>query len=142
MTLSCYTTSAKHAVTITVVDSKGYKKWFARQALRTKKWGDTHDFRAASGEGFLMQGSQGELKQVILGAGDWEDFWFVGNLAKTLPPLHYCFDYDVPSERIFDLALTWGLGAYQFTRYKKSKRKVAKLALSEDGGNLRPSVKA
>ncbi len=55
-------------------------------------------------------------------------FLAVGQLSTSLPEGFYSFA-DVANET--QAAIAWGLGAYQFSRYKKSTRTPARLVLSK-----------
>lgn len=126
--LACFTSELTSSVVpISVVEQKNYSEWFATQPLVTKEWLSTSKFRGEAGNVRLIPDKEGKVSRVICCVNDRKNFWCVGDLSMQLPEGVYQIDHDNGSD-----AIAWGLGAYQFTRYKKPSRAPAKLYLSAE----------
>ena len=113
--------SDKHgkAVKIIPVKRSGLGNWVKGRPTREKKWIKSTGFDAVAGNTTLIPDESGSLGSVLLGVSENPSIWDTGNLAKTLPQGTYTFELEDP--RDVNLAcLGWGLGAYQFGKYKKS----------------------
>ncbi len=136
--LNCFTTQySKKAIPILVITSKDFSTWLARQTTFVKNWISSLGFKAEPGSTCLLPDTAGKLTQVIAGIKNIENFWSVGNLSMTLPEGQYIFnldisDFDQETTEYAEFAIAWGLGAYQFTQYKKFPRKSAQLVLPKN----------
>ena len=63
------------------------------------------------------------------------NYWVLGNLATALPPGIYYLENTADDSAQQQAAIAWGLGAYQFTRYKPANKTIAKFMLA-DNANL------
>lgn len=124
--LTCFSTeSESKAIPIIVFTNKDYPEWLASQETSIKQWLTATQFKAEAGNVHLIPADNGEIAFVICCVTDLENAWGIGNLPLTLPEGLYQF------ENYFDsYAIVWGLGAYQFTRYKKATRKAAQLLVN------------
>jgi len=136
--LDCFTTQySKKAIPILVFTPKDFSSWLSRQTHFTKSWLNSTGFKADSGAICLLPDVTGKLIHVLCGISDIKNFWSVGNLPMTLPEGQYIFhwdvsDFDLDHAEYIDFAMAWGLGAYQFTRYKKPAKKIAQLVLPKN----------
>ncbi len=128
--LTCFTRHAENAIPILLLTASEYADWLSKQTDFTKNWLQSTGFKAEAGMTCLLPDATGKLTHVLGGLSDKKNFWSAGNLSATLPEGHYIFDLDPMDDA--DFALAWGLGAYQFTRYKKSSKKMAQLVLSKN----------
>lgn len=129
--LPCFTTrKAKNVTTIKVFTQSEFSTWSAKQTNHVKHWLAATQFRGEAGNVCLIPDAAGKLQFVICCVADSKNLWGVGNLSLTLPEGVYQFD--VNSADYQPYAIAWGLGAYQFTRYKKASRKVAQLLLPSE----------
>lgn len=122
--------SLKKAIPISVVAVDAYLAWLENQSALNKSWLTATNFKAEAGAVRLIPDANGNISRVVCCVTDENNIWCVGALPLTLPEGMYRFD--VASEKLAGYALVWGLGAYQFTRYKKPLREAAKLLLSAD----------
>lgn len=92
-----------------------------------KKWAVSAGFDAKSGSFLLIPGENGELAGALLGLGDNpDDNPFVsGKLAKSLPEGNW--QLAGPASAMEKLLLGFGMGAYQFSYYKKSSKQKPNL---------------
>lgn len=126
--LSCFVTETTNvAIPVSVITPKNFSAWLELQTTQTKDWLSTTHFQAEAGSVRLIPDTNGKLSRVVCCVADPENLWGVGGLPFSLPEGLYKFD--VTDEQYTSYAIAWGLGAYQFTRYKKPSRQAAKLYL-------------
>lgn len=129
--LNCFVTRLESlAIPILLVPQAQSAAWIAQQNEFTKNWLFTsNNLRWEIGTTLLLPNSDGKIGRVLCCiADDEKDFWCVAHLALALPPAVYRFEE--PYNEI-KFAIAWGLGAYQFTRYKKSNKTTAQLFLPD-----------
>lgn len=136
--LSCFTKqSSKKTIPILVLTSNDFSNWFSHQTSFIKNWITAVGFKADAGTICLLPDTTGKLTQVLCGSKDTKDFWCVGSLSTSLPEGQYVFNFDIldidrETTDYENFAIAWGLGAYQFTRYKKPIKKIAQLVLPKN----------
>ena len=128
--LTCF--SEKPAATpipITVIASNEYAQWLGKQNDISKNWLQSALFRGEPGNVATLPDASGKISRVVCCVSDLKNFWGVGGLPISLPENVY--EFDVTSENYDKYAIAWGLGAYQFSRYKKPNKKPAQLSLQK-----------
>ncbi len=115
------------SIPITPVARDTFRDWLERQAV--SGWIDATGFSAQPGSLCLIPGKEHRLARVIAGIESAADIWACGSLPMTLPEGDYHLDVPWEPEIMERLSLGWGLGAYEFNRYKQSKRAPAQLTL-------------
>ena len=130
--LICFANSAfkKKSTPISFILKDDFPTWLKKQTPFIKNWLTSTQFRAEVGQIRLIPDPVGELAQVICIVADLKDFWSAGALPLSLPEGVYQFELSAEDYQQF--AIGWGLGAYQFTRYKKSTRLPAQLVLPKE----------
>lgn len=122
----------KNLIKITLITKAEYFVWHEQQSELICNWLSVNQFQARAEAYCLLPNSDGNLAQVILIQANEQDFWGVGHLAKVLPPNHYELDLkNANTDFLFQAAIAWGLGSYQFTRYKENTKQPALLYLPE-----------
>lgn len=140
--LTCFTDKNENVIPISVVTPTNYTDWLAKQTNTTKDWLAATQFRPEAGLSRLIPDEKGKIARVLCCTSQMENFWCVGSLPLSLPEGMYQFvevgDYEN------NYALAWGLGSYQFTRYKKPIRQAAQLFLKSDAtsANIRNLVES
>lgn len=129
--MTCFTTETNsNAIPISVVAQSGYKEWLEAQSAFVKEWLSATQFQGEAGSVRLLPDANGKIARVICCVADKENFWGVGGLPFTLPEGVYKLEVsDAPYQQY---AIAWGLGSYQFTRYKKAARKPAQLWIQSE----------
>ncbi len=126
----CFTHESSRSIPITSILPEKYLAWLSNQSKSTQQWLQVTHFIPKSGSYSLLPGIDGQLQQVLLICNDGSDFWTFGSLPSVLPEGHYHVE-GIDKEKLLDqIALAWGLGAYEFTRYKASIRPLAQLLIS------------
>ncbi len=132
--LNCFVTSLDSlALPILLIPQKQVALWIAEQNEFTKNWlATTNNLRLEPGMTLLLPNSEGKIARVVCCIIDEQDFWAAAALPFSLPPGVYRFE-QLADELRFSLA--FGLGAYQFTRYKASSKTAAQLFLAEEASS-------
>ena len=117
------------AVPLTAVNAATLKRTLDKFGKGAAQWAKANDFHAEPGSACLLPDAQGRLKRVLAGVAVAEDLYALASLPLRLPVGTYQLDDVALSMDADRAALGWGLGAYQFTRYRKPRRAAAKLAV-------------
>jgi len=105
--------------------------WEKSLAENELVWLERQQFKAARGEVAWLEDDDGPL--VVAGWNGTADLATLGALPMLLPEGDYVLEGEVTDLQL----IGWGLGAYQFTRYKEAKRSPARLALpANNDGDL------
>ena len=124
--LDCFAAKeTKQVIPILLIPQNEFASWLKKQNQFVKKWIESSGFRGEVGHVRLLPDATGKVVQVICCVDDKKNFWSVGSLPFLLPEGTYSLKENDPH-----FFIAWGLGAYQFTRYKKPSRKPAKLILN------------
>jgi leucyl aminopeptidase len=123
-------TKTTNAIPITVLTTEQLAKWSDAQTETTRTWLKNTGFIAKPESFNLIPDTLGNIARICVGASALNNYWVLGNLATALPPgVYYLDNADVSAQQ--QAAIAWGLGAYQFTKYKPANKTVAKLMLSD-----------
>lgn len=136
--LASFTTRQKNtAIPIFVIAKIEFPAWLTKQSSYVKNWLTTSGFRGEAGNISLIPDKTGKLEKVISCVSDAKNFWCVGSLPVSLPEGVYYFEKPFfpathTQEFYQNFAIAWGLGGYQFDRYKQPLRKPAQLFLPKE----------
>lgn len=132
--LPCYSqTKNKSAIVITVVTKAEFANWLSQQPSITQVWLQSQGVQGEKESITTIPNRDGSLAQVLVCLTHHHNFWLVGNLPYSLPYGVYLLQSTAVDLNL--LVLAWGLGAYQFTRYKKSTKQPAVLQLPPQLGS-------
>lgn len=120
--------SAK-AIPLTAVTRTSLRALLAKLGKSATHWVEANDFRADPGSYCLLPDAQGHLRHVLAGISGADDLYALAGLPLKLPQGNYRLSDEGVALAAERAALGWGLGAYQFTRYRKAIRGPAKLAI-------------
>lgn len=128
--LACFAPhSTKNAVPIHLIKQSEFAVWQKKQSTHARNWLNARQFHAEVGAYSLLPNAIGKIDSVVLCVADAPSFWSVSALPLCLPEGNYIFTgVDADND---EHAIAWGLGAYQFIRYKKSTRQSAKLVFNK-----------
>ena len=121
--LNCFTyESSAKVVSIVPIISAELSNWLSSQDLRVVNLVIINKFKASQGEFLLIFDNNGELEKVLLGMDSKDNFLSLGALPKKLPEGNYRLEADGFSPRQLEfMIIAWGMGSYEFTKYKRSK---------------------
>jgi leucyl aminopeptidase len=135
--LNCYTSSPDSTIPIISLTEKSFSAWLEFQSVFTKNWIKTQNFTAKPNTICQVPTSDGKLDKVLVGQRDENDVFILGNLSTALPKENYSLEIFHPLS-----ALAWGMGAYQFTKYKASNKTINQLFLPKEHQYLIHQIKA
>jgi len=112
---------------LTLLNNSEYETWLAAQSTHTQNWITATQFK---GEGLCLIPSQdAQLASAVFVSKKLNDFFTCGELVNQLP----CGEYQAQTQDealLFSLAVSWGLSAYQFDRYKANPKTYPVLNLA------------
>ncbi len=133
--LDCYCEPVANAVVIRPVSQDQCPKWLEHQDPFLQSWVLANQFTAKSASVCLVPNPDGQLREVLLGVNDADDFWAYAALPNQLPPGSYTIsEVDLihfQNDQLKRAALAWGLGFYQFSTYRKKNIYEARLVLPQ-----------
>lgn len=115
-------TKNPNSIPVHVISVSDYPHWFETQPARIQTWLKASQFKIESASMRLLPREEGTLEAVILIVTNEKNFMVVGQCPFGLPEGDY---HLVTDNQNYQLA--WGMGAYQYTRYKKPSRMPARL---------------
>jgi leucyl aminopeptidase len=125
--LTCFAHSThEKPIPIIFVAQNNYSSWLAKQNAWIQNWLKSSGFRPDVGCNSLIPDKIGQLSMVLC-LIDQNNFWCAGSLPFFLPEGQYTFK--LSEKEYTPFAIAWGLGAYQYTRYKKALRASAQLII-------------
>lgn len=80
---------------------------------------------------FTLPNGRGNIALAAVGFNNEEPFFTLGEAYKKLPEGRYKLTGDFANETLFQHLFAFGLGAYQFDKYKKSPKKEIQFVVSE-----------
>ena len=120
---------AASAIPIVAVCHDSIDSFLAHTSAHTRNWLQSTHFRAKPHTHALLPAPDGGVAEVVVGIKNANNLYALAHLPLALPPGDYALatHHDVLDVNV--AALSWGLGCYQFTRYKKASRAPANLVL-------------
>jgi leucyl aminopeptidase len=137
--LECYIreTDAKKAVPLIFLTEEKFSVWCEKQSEFTQNWIAVQQFSAKPDTWCQLPSSEGKIEQIVIGCRHEDDVFYTGCLSTQLPKGIYRLEKFHPLA-----ALAWGMGAYQFTPYKVSSRKISQLVLPAEHEDIIPHLNA
>jgi leucyl aminopeptidase len=121
-----FQTDADSTPIVTVL-SANYSAYVAEQSQKVRAWLAVSGFTAKPHTFALIPADDGTIANVIVGVSQAEDIFALSHLPFQLPTGTYRLATNVLTP--YASALSWALGTYQFSRYKKSPKSAAQLLL-------------
>ena len=116
------------SIAIVPLTTDALDAWLDGQDESVRRWVRSSGFGAQPHSTCLIPGDSGTLHAVLVGSPTMP-LWTLASLPANLPEGHYHLHCDWPDDDQHHAAIGWGLGAYQFSAYKKPKRQPARLQL-------------
>jgi leucyl aminopeptidase len=115
------------SIPVRLVESADFDRWQAELEPRERAWILANGFKGADGKVLSVPAPHGAIAAVLVGVRRMDDIYALASLPTKLPEGDYRIDGPLDAEQASRLALGWGLGAYDFDRYRKRKRNPARL---------------
>ena len=128
-----YTGENSNSIPINVVLKPEYPVWKKNQSKYVQNWIESSQFKAKQNTSLCIPNSEGNLESVLVIASVDNLIWSMSNCPRSLPAGNYHIANGPNDAKVY---LGWGLGAYQFKRYKqkqsdKRKHNHCKLHIDE-----------
>lgn len=125
---NCFTFGGRDLATpVVLLTTAGYTRLRKKLGPAQLQWLEQNDFAARSGQLCGLPSVDGAVEKFLVGIANIEDPFAVADLPTRLPPGLYSLEGTGVKANFSSLAVGWGLGAYQFTRYKSATREPARL---------------
>jgi len=119
----------KAATPILATDAKRLPKLLDKLTPTQRRWVQASDFTGRPHTHCAVPGSKGDVELVIVGVRDADDPWALASLPLKLAGGRYALGKGPVTIGEDKAAFGWALGSYQFTRYRKARRKPSDLQL-------------
>ncbi len=119
----------KGATPILATDAKRLPKFLDKLTPTQRRWVQASDFTGRPHTHCAVPGAKGDVELVIVGVRDADDPWALASLPLKLAAGRYALGKGPVTIGEDKAAFGWALGSYQFTRYRKARRKPADLQL-------------
>src|SRR3982751_5816427 len=117
------------AIPILATDTARLAKLLQSLSPPERRWAEASGFDGAANSFALIPDAKGNPARVLAGVRSAGDPWSLAALPLKLPRARYALGKGPVAIAAENAAFAWDLGSYQFTRYKKAKRKPADLQL-------------
>lgn len=114
-------------ISIDLISPEGFNIWLSKQDEQTQAWIDDNGYQGLKNSYILIPNNIGKIKSIVVSM-DSSDLSYMGTMATSLPKGTYEL-VGITQTMYQQAALNWGLGAYQFTKYKKGADYQAQLFL-------------
>ena len=134
MSPAAFTSSSRGAAALLPLREAALPQWLRSAPAEQRRWLQASGFRGRAGELALLPGDDvPQALFVFADDGSSADFWRQAALPMRLPEGAWRAG-ELPAPVSERLALAWGIGAYQFTRYRKAERAPAALVWPDNAG--------
>ncbi len=126
-----FATNATGATAIRLLEKSALDPWLSRQTAQVQARVRASGFRADLGEHLVLSDQNGNTASVLFGWGDEKararGRFHLAQAAADLPAGTYRLESDLSGPETESAALGWLLDGYRFDRYKKTRKKLARL---------------
>ncbi|MCY7387057.1 MAG: leucyl aminopeptidase family protein, partial [Burkholderiales bacterium] len=130
MTIITDPSLAASATPVIVIHSASFDAYLAHTDARSRAWITATEFCAKPHTHALIPAPEGGIAQVLVGVKDAGDVYALSHLPLALPAGNYTISSHHDTLDLYAAVLSWGLGSYQFSRYKKALRAPANLVVA------------
>jgi len=135
---NCFTFGGRdHATPVVLVNAAGYIRLKKKLTAEQLQWLDQNDFTARNGQLCGIPNPDGTVDRFLIGISDVKDPFAVADLPTRLPPGLYSLEGAGVKANFSSLAVGWGLGSYQYNRYKSASREPARLKIPNSANQQR-----
>ena len=125
------------ATPIAIVSKSSFTRYKNKLTKVQVKWLEQNEFSAKAGNLCSIPAMDGSIEKFICGVSNIADPFAIADLPTRLPEGVYTLEGSGVKTNLETLAIGWGLGAYQFNRYKEAPRKPARLKLPNSANHPR-----
>ncbi len=118
----CFVNRANaRTIPLTPLNAAQFDAWLKKQPADRKAWIVAAEFCADPGAVLLLPGGKHGVAGALIGVTGDDDIWSWSAASAKLPAGRYRLAQEPKAGTANDLALGWGLAAYQFTRYRDTE---------------------
>jgi len=118
----CFVARANaRTIPLTALEPTRFEDWLKGQPDDVKAWIRATEFSADPGAVLLLPGGKHGIVGALVGITGDDDIWSWSAASAKLPAGRYQVAREPKSSTATNLALGWGLAAYQFNRYRDSE---------------------
>ncbi len=125
------------ATPIALVNKASYSRYKSKLTDAHIKWLQQNEFSAKAGNLCGLPAADGSIEKFVCGVTDLTDPFAIADLPTRLPEGLYTIEGSGVKANLETLAFGWGLGGYQFNRYKAAPRNAAQLKLPNSANHPR-----
>jgi len=126
----CYSTdNTTNKIKIHLISPDSFNMWHTHQNSQIQSWLNANNYQGLENTYLVIPSNTGNITEVVVSTVNPNMNYF-GDLAIKLPQGIYEL-VGVEQAVYQQAALSWGMGAYQFTKYKEGKNYPAQLFLPE-----------
>jgi len=122
---------AAGATPLIAVDRDSFASVVDTFGAEAKRWCAANGFAGENGRFLALPGADGAVAALLAGCDRRDSVFGLASLPVRLPEGRYALDARGLALNAGDVALGWALGAYQFTRYRRSLRAPARLVVDD-----------
>ena len=123
--MSISTEATANTTPIVSVLTQDFAQFADKQSPKVRSWLAVSGFSAKPHTYALLPNDQGGIEKVVVGISNENDIFALSHLPFALPNSHYQLADETLSD--YAAALSWQLGSYQFSRYKKTPKSASTL---------------
>ena len=125
------------ATPLVLVTSSSYNRFFNKLSPQQQLWLEQNDFSAKAGKLLSIPATDGSVDKFVCGVCDLANVFAIADLPSKLPEGVYSLEGTGVKANLEALTLGWGLGSYQFNRYKSGKPYSAQVKLPNSSNHPR-----
>ena len=125
---------------IRTVPAAQYRDWLAAQPAQVRGWLEGSSFEAKAGRSALLPDADGTPGGALLLLSEPAEPWDFAALRDRLPAGDWRLESGADGLDLDQAALGWALASYRFDRYRKSERKLVRLAIPADPATKRANM--
>lgn len=126
-----------HATPVSLVTTSGLSRFKGKLSKAQVNWLEQNAFTGKADSLCGVPASDGSIERFVYGVADIADTYAIADLPGRLPEGLYVLEGSGVKTHLESLAIGWGLGCYQFTRYKDALRIPARLKLPNSANHPR-----
>ena len=124
--------SPKRVISLIPLKKSEFKSWREAAPENHRRWVDATGFKAKPGQFCILPTDADDDPSCVFGMQDEQWLTQLSALVSKLPKGVYRLRCDWDRKQRLRASLGWGLAAYRFDRYKKSKKLQTELLLDQD----------
>lgn len=114
-----YIQQGKQGTPLYLVEEKNYEGFLSSCSQAQQNWLNSHNLSASATK--LLMDEKGNIESAIALVKDINAAFVGGDFSTALPAGDYYLASELSTQLKTDIAISWGLGAYEFSHYKSAK---------------------